>query len=274
MRRLLDGRTAVVTGGTSGLGRAISLTFAEHGANVVVADVETDPRGGGVPTHRRIETETDARAAHVHCDVTDPDDHEAAMDAADSLGGIDVMVNNAGIYFLEPFLDVTEGEFDRMMAVNQKGVFFGARAAIGRMLAAEGDEGDEESENENENERSGVVLNVSSIAGVTGFSNSSVYSMSKAAVKLLSYSLAAEFGPEGIRVNAIHPGTIETRMTIEDEPHLGSAEARAATREEIALRRIGTPEDVAEVALFLASDLGDYVNGESIAVDGGMVNLG
>jgi NAD(P)-dependent dehydrogenase (short-subunit alcohol dehydrogenase family) len=258
MDDLLADKTAVVTGGSSGLGRAISMRFADHGADVVVADVQSEPREGGLPTHRKIDDQTGSEASFSECDVTDKTDLEAAVAAADGFGGVDVMVNNAGIYWLKDFREVTEEDFERMTAINQKGTFFGAQVAAERMV----DDG------------GGSIINMSSMAGIRGFPASSVYCMTKAAVKLLSYSLAAELGPYGVRVNAIHPGTIRTTMTEEDEPHLDGDDSVDEACEDIALRRIGAPDDVAKTALYLASDLGSYINGESIAVDGGMVNLG
>jgi NAD(P)-dependent dehydrogenase (short-subunit alcohol dehydrogenase family) len=144
-----------------------------------------------------------------------------------------------------------------MIGINQKGVFFGAQAAAERMVDAGG----------------GCILNMSSLAGLRGFPTSSLYCMSKGAVRLFTYSLAAELGPAGVRVNAIHPGTIRTTMTTEDEPHVGD-DVESDPAEEIALREVGSPDDVADTALYLASDLGGYVTAESIAVDGGMANVG
>lgn len=247
-----------MTGASSGIGRAIATRFAEHGADVVVADVQSEPRGGGRPTHELIGEETTADATFVECDVTELADLEATMDAADGFGGVEIMVNNAGVYRLKEFLTVTEDDFDWMTGVNQKGVFFGAQAAAERMIGAG---------------TGGCIVNMSSIAGIQGFPTSSLYCMTKGGVRLLTYSLAAELGSEGIRVNAIHPGTIRTSMTTEDEPHL-EGEAEAEARDDIALREIGEPGDVADAALYLASDLGGYVTGESITVDGGMVNVG
>lgn len=257
MGTLLEGRTAVVTGAASGIGRQIALTFAEEGADVVVADLQSEPREGGRPTHERIDDDSPGRAAYVECDVTDRDDLEAAVDGAESFGGLDVMVNNAGIYRRKDFFNVTEVDYERMVAVNQRGVFFGSQVAAERMR-----------------ERGGAIINMSSIAGITGFATSSLYCMTKGGVRLLTYSLADELGEYDIRVNAIHPGTIRTTMTVEDEPHLADEESVAEAEAKIALGRVGSPTDVARTALYLASDLGEYITGESIAVDGGMVNVG
>ncbi len=251
MSDLLTDRTAVVTGGASGLGRAICTEFARHGADVVVADVRAEPREDGMPTHELIESEFDSAAAFVECDVTSVDDLEAAVDAADEFDGLDVMVNNAGIFRGEDFLDVTEAQFQQLMDVNVKGVFFGAQAAAKRM-----DEGS--------------IVNMSSVAGLSGSGEYVTYCTSKGAVRLLTYSLADRLGPE-IRVNAIHPGVIETAMTTEDVPIVGT-ELGDQFEQMIPRARFGEPLDVADAAVYLASDLADYVSGESIVVDGGMTH--
>jgi NAD(P)-dependent dehydrogenase (short-subunit alcohol dehydrogenase family) len=257
MEDLLAGKTAVVTGGASGNGRAISLAFAEESADVVVADLREEPREGGRPTHELVR-ETGSEATFVECDVTDLATLEAAVDAAEAFGGVDVMVNNAGIFRSETFLDVTPEGYQQLMDVNVRGVFFGTQYAARRMV---------------EDGREGSVINLSSVAGLYGSGGHVTYSTSKGAVRLLTYATAAELGPEGIRVNAIHPGVIETAMTTEDVPIVGS-ERGEALRGRIPSGRFGGPEDVAGAALYLASDLAGYVNGESLVVDGGMVNTG
>jgi NAD(P)-dependent dehydrogenase (short-subunit alcohol dehydrogenase family) len=257
MDELLSDRTAVVTGGASGNGRAISVAFAEAGADVVVADLREEPREGGTPTHDLVE-EAGSGAAFVECDVTDLDSLEAAVDAADEFGGVDVMVNNAGIFRSETFLEVTPEEYEGLMDVNVRGVFFGTQYAARKMI---------------EDGRGGSVINLSSVAGLEGSAQYVTYCTSKGAVRLLTYATAAELGPEGVRVNAIHPGLIETSMTTDDVPIVGT-DAGESFLEQIPSRRFGTPEDVADAALYLASDLADYVNGESLVVDGGMHNTG
>jgi NAD(P)-dependent dehydrogenase (short-subunit alcohol dehydrogenase family) len=233
----------------------MALAFAREGADVVVADLRPDPREGGTPTHELIVEETDRRATFVECDVTRVSDLEAAVEAAEEFGGVDVMVNNAGIFRAEEFLEVTEEEFDHLMDINVKGVFFGAQAAAKRMREKGG----------------GSIINISSVAGLRGSGPYVTYNTSKGAVRLMTYALAAKLGPEGIRVNAIHPGLIETAMTTEDVPIFGT-EQEGAFVETIPSRRAGTPDDVAGAAVFLASELGAYVNGESVVVDGGMSN--
>lgn len=255
MSTLLKDNVAVVTGGSSGNGRAIARRFASEGADIVIADIQESPREGGDPTHELIEAETEARATFVECDVTNVDDLEAAVEAAEEFGGITVMVNNAGIFHGEEFLEVDEDAFDRMMDINVKGVYFGAQAAAKRMVEAGG----------------GRIINLSSVAGLEGSGEFITYCGTKGAVRLLTYSMAAKLGPDGVRVNAIHPGLIETAMTTDDYPIMGT-DAEEEFLQAIPSRRAGQPEDVADAALYLASDLSDYVNGESLVVDGGMTN--
>ena len=259
MSQLLDGQTAVVTGAASGLGRAMSLTFAEHGADVVVADIREAPREGGDPTHERIPAETDGRATYVDCDVTDRADLEAAAEAATEFGGLDIWVNNAGIHNVIDFLEVTEEDYDRLMDINLKGTFFGAQVA-GQHLVEAGE--------------GGTIINMASLAAVRTGDDMTRYGPSKAGVQQLTYALADRFGEDGIRVNCINPGWTETQM-LADSP-LGEGEEgqrfQAILLEAIPAGRFGKPQEVANVALFLASDLASYVNGERIIVDGGFAH--
>lgn len=245
---------AVVTGGSSGIGRRISMRFAEAGADIVVADLQEEPREGGTPTHERVQAETDADAAFVHCDVTEQDDRDALAEAAAEMGGASVLVNNAGIFRGEEFPEVTEEQFDQMMSINVKGVYFVTQALIDQLVDNEG-----------------RVVNLSSVAGLEGSGDFISYCTSKGAVRLMTYSLADKYGPEGVRVNAIHPGIIETSMVTEDVPIIGG-ESEEAFLQTVPMRRFGQPEDIADAALYLASDLSGYVNGESLVVDGGSTN--
>lgn len=248
---LLEDKVSVITGASSGIGRGIALAYADSGADVVVADVRESPKEGGTPTHERIEAETDRQAAFVDCDVTSVDDLHAAVEVADELGGIDVMVNNAGIWRPEEFLEVSEAEYQQLMDINAKGTFFGSQAAAKRMADTGG----------------GSIINLSSVHGIYGNAGHPTYTVSKGGVKLLTYSLAHKLGDSGIRVNAIHPGAIDTAIGPEDLE--GSEEQTEQLLQMVPLGRQGTPDDVAGVAVFLASDLSAYVSGASIVVDGG-----
>ena len=253
MAGLVEGAVVVVTGGSSGNGRAISVRMAEEGATaVVVADIRERPREGGEPTVTLVEKEG-ARSAFVSCDVSRPDELRSAVAAADQFGGVTVMVNNAGIFRSENFLEVTEAEYDTLMDINVKGTFFGAQAAARSMIDAG---------------RTGCIINLSSVAGLRGSSHYATYNTSKGAVRLLTMALADALGPRGIRVNAIHPGFIETEMTRTDVPMVGPDAARG-----IPLQRTGQPRDVADAAVYLASDLSAYVTGSSLLVDGGMLRI-
>ncbi|WP_227134721.1 SDR family oxidoreductase [Halorubellus salinus] len=254
MAELLAEKVAVVTGASSGIGRAIALGFANHGASVVVADLREEPRGEGGPTHELIR-DRGGTAEYVECDVTDVADLAVAVEAATTLGGIDVMVNNAGIGESTPVLEVTEADFERTMAVNAKGVFFGSQVAAREMVADGG----------------GSIVNLSSEAGIVGVGGFVPYSASKGAVRVMSYALADALGGDGIRVNAIHPGIIETAMTTEDVPQVGTARDDQYLAS-IPLARFGQPSDVADAAVFLASDMSRYVTATSLVVDGGMLN--
>lgn len=258
MTELLDGRVAVVTGGSSGNGRAICRRFAHHGADVVVADIRAEPREGGQPTTEEIAAETDRTARFVECDVSSKADLDSAVETAEDLGGLDVMVNNAGIFRGEHFLEVSEAEFQAIIDVNVKGVFFGCQAAAERMR-----------------ERgSGSIINLSSIAAFRATDHYTTYCASKGAVMSMSYSMADLLGSDGIRVNVVHPGVIGTAMTTEDVSIVGTDRGQAYAEESIPLGEFGRPEDVADACVYLASDLSRYVTAESLVVDGGVTHTG
>ncbi|MFF4767357.1 SDR family NAD(P)-dependent oxidoreductase [Streptomyces sp. NPDC001255] len=247
MAGLLDGKVAVITGAASGMGRAMALAFTEEGAKaVVVADLQEQPREGGESTVDLVRA-AGGQSVFVRTDVTSPEELTAAVAAATEFGGLDVFVNNAGIFRNKPITETTEADFDLLMGINLKGTYFGAQAAA-RALIAQG--------------RGGVILNLSSVAGIQGSRGFSAYNASKGGVRLLTYSLADELGEHGIRVNAIHPGIVETVMTTQDVP--------VADKAVTPLGRNGRPEDVAKAAVYLASDAASYVSGTSLVVDGAM----
>jgi NAD(P)-dependent dehydrogenase (short-subunit alcohol dehydrogenase family) len=250
----LDGRVAVVTGGASGIGRAICDAYAQFGATVVVADLQPEPREGGTPIVEHINEELPGKAVFVECNVTDRAQIDDAMSVAREHGGVQVMVNNAGVFAGTPLLDTGEEEYDRLMDINVKGLYFCAQAAAREMIDAGS---------------GGSIINLSSVAGLRGISPFSIYCGTKGAVRLMTYALAEELGEHGIRVNAIHPGVIETTMTTSDVAIL-QGESEAEFLQQIPLGRFGGPEDLAGVALYLASDLSTYVSGASLVVDGGL----
>ncbi|MEF8855087.1 MAG: SDR family oxidoreductase, partial [Haloarculaceae archaeon] len=183
-------------------------------------------------------------------DVTEVDDLEAAVAAADEFGGVDVMVNNAGIWRPEEFLEVTEQEYAQLMAINMKGVYFGSQTAAKRMVEADG----------------GSIINISSVNGIFGNGGFPSYTVSKAGIRVLSRSLAHGLGDHGVRVNCILPGAIDTAIGPEDADTEGQIDQLLPM---IPLGRQGQPADIGGAAVFLASDLASYVTGASLVVDGG-----
>ena len=253
---MLKDKIAIVTGGSSGNGRAIAQGFAKQGARVIVADLHETGREGGTPTADVINADFPGMARFQRCDVSRIADLEALVQVAEDWGGLDIMVNNAGILQKEPFLEATEPTFHRMIDVNVKSVFFGSQMAARAMAKR----------------KSGVIINMCSIAGMRGTGGFSHYNQSKGAVRLLTYAIADELGPLGIRVNNVNPGIMRTRMNIEDDPVIGT-ETGEGYLDMIPARRWGEPEEVADACIYLASDLAKYVMGTSLIVDGGYLRI-
>lgn len=257
MTELLADQTAVVTGASSGIGRAIAGAFGSEGADVIVADIREQPRRDGEPTHEMIESTSGARAKYIDTDVTETSDLEAAVDAADEFGGIDIMVNNAGILGPNgPITEISYQEYRELLDINLDGVFLGAKVAAERLI----EQGD-----------GGAIVNISSLAGLQGHANIIPYTTAKAGVRNMTYALAEELGTHGIRVNAIHPGEVETALTTEDMPIIGTEDGEAA-KQNIPLGKYAQPEDVANAATFLASEMASHITAESLVVDGGVFN--
>ena len=240
----LTGRVALVTGGTRGIGLAIARALHTAGAKVAITGRELERA-------RTVAAEIGERAAGFGCDVAAGDQVDAAIAAAEGeLGPIDILVNNAGLTRDNILLRLAEADWDAVLDANLKGAFHTTRGVIRGMMKR----------------RSGRIVNITSIVGLTGNKGQSNYAASKAGLIGFTKSVAKEYASRGILANCIAPGFIETDMTraLPDE-------ARATLLEDIALGRLGRPEDVAGAVLFLASDLAGYITGQVLVVDGGMV---
>ena len=254
MTGLLEGRVALVTGASSGNGRAIARAIAAEGARgVVVADLQEQPREGGTATHLLIETETSAGAVFTRCDVTSPADLRAAVEAADKFGGVDLLVNNAGIFRSQNFLDITEDDYDLTMDINVKGTFFASQVAARAMI---------------DGGRAGSIVNIGSVSGLAGSAGYTTYCTSKGGTRLLTQAMAAALGPSRIRVNMVAPGLVETAATTQDVPLFGS-DAASVIAAITPLAHVGTPQDIADTVVFLASNRAAWMNGSIVVVDGG-----
>jgi NAD(P)-dependent dehydrogenase (short-subunit alcohol dehydrogenase family) len=247
--------TVIVTGASSGIGRAMAIRFGEAGATVLNADVEPDPkdRGAEVPTHERIR-EAGGTAEFVRTDVTDRDDLSAVVEAAREFGGVDVMVNNAGLYIGGPLTEITPDEFERIHAVNVGGVFFGTQVAAVDMI----DRG-----------VGGAIVNTASISSELAQFGQVQYDSTKGAIKMVTRGAALELADEDIRVNAVAPGQIATEFLEGWTEEAEEGAENDGLLKPVPLGRAGYPEDVAAAALFLASDDAAYVTGELLYVDGG-----
>src|SRR5436190_5133711 len=245
-------KVAVVTGGSSGIGRAIALRFADEGARVVVGDVVREPREGGETTEALL----GSRGFHVEADVSRAGDVDRLVGVAvEQYGRLDVMVCNAGIAgsYSKPLLETTEGDWDAIMAVNLRGVFLCCRRAIGEMVKQEpvGD-------------ARGRVIIISSQHGMIGPPGHLAYAVSKGGLVNMTHQLAVDYARRGVFVNAVAPGKILT-----GSPEQQSPETLAYSHSRTPFPRLGRPEDVAGAALFLASDDSGYVSGVNLLVDGG-----
>ncbi|MDR1815182.1 MAG: 3-oxoacyl-[acyl-carrier-protein] reductase [Clostridiales Family XIII bacterium] len=246
---LLKGKTALVTGGSRGIGRAIALAFAREGAEVAIADYGDDAVAAEAVALLR-EAGSD-KAFSLKGDVSDPEFAKAcAAQMKDVFGGCDILVNNAGITDDGLLLRMKPESFDRVVRINLNGAFYMTKEISALMVKA----------------RAGRILNMSSVSGVKGNAGQANYSSSKAGLIGLTLSTAKELGARGITANAIAPGFINTPMTA-----LLTEEQMARSVAAIALGRAGEPEDIANLAVFLASDLAAYITGQVIAVDGGLV---
>ncbi len=245
MRGRLDGRVVLVTGGNTGIGQAISMRLAEEGARVGIGYFEDRSRA----EHLVADSQLKDRSVAVPCDATDEGSVTSALDVIEErLGPLTTLVNNAGVLVRTSFLDLDDETWDRMVRVSLYGSFLCTRLSIPRILQAGG----------------GSIVNMASELVGLGGPRLAPYVAAKAGVIGLTRSLAIEFGPERIRVNAVAPGPTDTRMVDRDELSPGFIET-------IPLRRIGQPEDVAAAVAFLCSDDAAWVTGQVLGVNGGLV---
>ncbi len=242
-----EGRLALVTGGSRGIGRAVARRLAEHGADVVLVDRSGDPEGPAIQEIRAL----GRRALHFRCDVSDPAAVQAlAARVVEEAGPVSILVNNAGITRDNLFLRLKEDDWDTVLGINLKGAFHCIQSFSRGMLK----------------ERWGRVINMTSVVGLMGNKGQANYAASKAGVCGLTWSVAKELAERGITVNAVAPGFIVTDMT-----GVLPETVQADLLRQIPAGRMGQPEDVAGVVSFLASDAASYITGQVIRVDGGML---
>ena len=250
----LENHTAIVTGSSSGIGRAIARRFAGEGAYVLLADKIEETRDGGATTLETIR-QSDGAADFLQTNVARWDDLSRCVDQVVAAHGrLDIMVNNAAIGAGGRLTETTEAEWDETMSVNLKGVFFGCKAAAQQMLTQEP-----------RGEVRGRIINISSQHGMISSPNHLAYGVSKAGVVYMTRQIAADYAPDGIVCNAIAPGKILTDMG----GRVPTAEQLAYATGRTPWPRLGQPEDVASAALFLASPEATYITGENLMVDGG-----
>jgi NAD(P)-dependent dehydrogenase (short-subunit alcohol dehydrogenase family) len=243
----LKNKVTIITGGAQGIGAACAQRFSAEGAHIVLADVD-NARGSALAQS--------LGAVYVHCDVGDKLDVDAMVQQTIAKHGrIDVLVNNAGIVKAAPFLDVTEDDFDAVIRVNLKGAFLVAQAVAREMVKTGG----------------GSVINMSSVNAVMAIPSIASYNMSKGAINQLTRVMALALADFGVRVNAVAPGTIATELAA--KAVLTSEEAKACILSRTPMKRLGTPEEIADVVAYLASDASSYLTGEIITADGGRTAL-
>ena len=244
---MLENKVALVTGAGRGIGRAIAIALAKEGAEVVVNYNGSEERAKEV---KQTIEENGGKASIYKCNVSDFEACEAMIkDIVKEHGRLDILVNNAGITKDGLIMKMKEEDFDSVLNVNLKGTFNTIRHSARQMLR----------------QKSGKIINISTVSGILGNAGQANYAASKAGVIGLTKTMARELGSRGITVNAIAPGFVDTEMT-----GVLSEEIRENACRQIILGRFGKPEDIANVAVFLASDKADYITGQVISVDGGM----
>ena len=252
--RLKD-KVAIVTGGGSGIGRGVSLMFAEEGARVLVADLNEE---NGRETVDLIEA-AGGEAQFINVDVTSAGDTARMAEAAvDAWGKLDILVNNAGIVRMGSVVEAAEEEWDAVLDTNLKGVFLCSKFAVPEMIRGGG----------------GAIINLASVGGIVGPNDMAAYGSAKAGVINLTRQIAVDFGPQGVRVNCISPGTIVTDMHQAFYSEEEKDEVLAEWAAMKPLRKVGYPKDIAYAAVYLASDESGFVTGANLIVDGGSMATG
>lgn len=249
--QLLKGKKALVTGGTAGIGKAIAALFAEHGADVAIFGTNKERAEQALKEIDAAKADPSQKTASFLLDVSKSKEVDQAVEQLlKEWGSVDILVNNAGITKDNLLIRMSEEDWDKVLEVNLKSVFNLCRSLSRPMMKA----------------RSGVIINISSVIGLTGNAGQINYAASKSGMIGFTKSLAKELASRNVRANCIAPGYIETQMT----DALGDA-IKGAILEKIPMNRIGKPRDIAHAALYLASDLASYVTGQCLTVDGGMV---
>lgn len=249
MKNLLKEQIALVTGGTAGIGKAIAMKFAEHGATVIIFGTNQERGEQVIAEIKKVPQAKEAAFYQVNVSNTS-EVREQIQEILEKHGHVDVLVNNAGITCDQLLMKMTEQDWDNIMNVNVKSCYNTCQALVRSMLKS----------------KRGKIINMSSVIGLTGNAGQSNYAASKAAVIGFTKALAKELASRNINVNCIAPGFIETKMT-----EILTDVQKKSTLANIPLGRMGTPDDIANAALFLASDLSAYITGQVLTVDGGMV---
>jgi len=246
--RLKD-KIAVITGSGSGIGRAIALAFSREGAKTIIADWSKE---SGEETVEQIKKQG-GEAVFVKTDVSKSSDIDKMVKTClDNFGRVDILVNNAGIYRTYDLHEMSEEDWDKIIDINLKGVFLGSKKVIPGMIE----------------QGKGKIINTASIAGLVGFAQSGAYCASKGGIIALTKEMALEYAPKKINVNCIAPGVIKTAMT---KKMIADPATKKSLEGNTPYPRLGEPEDIAQAAVYLASDESDFVNGEVLVVDGGWV---
>jgi 3-oxoacyl-[acyl-carrier protein] reductase len=252
-------RVALVTGSRRGIGRAIALSLARDGYDIVVNDNQIDDNAA--QTAAAIQAQG-RQAFTVQADVGDSASIKALFQQIDKqFGRLDVLVNNAATWTWHDFLDIPEEDWDKMLTVDLKGPFLCSQAAARLMIASQPDP----------HQSKGAIINISSVHRSRCWPQDTVYAICKAGIMRLTESMAYELGPKGIRVNAIAPGYIDSRVPDPNEPPIGQPTYAGPVIPVTPLRRIGLPEDIAEAVAFLVSDRASFITGQCLTVDGGFL---